>query len=74
MLKANSKLVGMCKHDRSVRPLPVFLVLGHVPPGKALVLNRHLDGFDGRYFGSADMARLARAVAVFNLSKDFGNE
>lgn len=62
------------RHDRSGRSLPVFLVPGHVPPGKALVLSRHLDGFDGRYFGLVDMARLARVVPVFTLNKEFGNE
>lgn len=56
--------------DRMGRPLPVFPAPPTVPQGKALVLSDHPDGFDGRYFGLVDMARLKRAVPVFIFSKE----
>lgn len=57
------------EQDRAGRSLPSFLPQGEVPEGQALVLCDNPDGFDGRYFGLVDMARLVRAVPVITFTK-----
>lgn len=52
--------------DSKGRPMPKSLLeFGKIPNGKALLVSYHDGGFDSRYFGLVDMAKLKIVKPVF---------
>lgn len=69
LLTVNDKVLPHTQYqsaDSKGRPMPqTLLKFGEIPNGKALLVSYHDGGFDSRYFGLVDMAKLKTVKPVF---------